>query len=113
MSPRALLYILLTLLRSVGGFFVHWYTRGSGLYWHSVLDFFEELERMVSLRITIANWYRPLYGDYTRLGMFIGIPIRIGRIVLSLALYAFLLVFFATLYGLYLATPVFLLSRLA
>ncbi len=113
MNPRIVVYILTTLLGKIGRFFVHWYVNGTRVFWHSVLDFFAELERMLSLRITLANWYRPLYGDYTRFGMVIGIPIRLGRVFLSAALYAFLFACFAVVYGLYLAIPPFLLSRLA
>ena len=112
MGLSALTYILGRILGAVGRFFAHWYTKGSALYWHSVLDFFEELERMVSLRVTIANWYRPLYGDYTRFGMIFGIPVRLVRVMLSAALYAFLFAFFAAAYAGYLALPIFLLSRL-
>ncbi|MDO8558035.1 MAG: hypothetical protein Q7S09_02485 [bacterium] len=112
MSLRAIVYILTVLFRKIGRFFLHWYTNGSRIYWHSVLDFFAELERMISLRITAANWYKPLYGDDTRFGTIVGIPIRLGRMFLSVILYAFLLTFFATAYGLYLAIPIFLLSRL-
>lgn len=112
MGLNIVIYIGITLLGTVTAFFTRWYTNGSRIFWHSVLDFFGELERMVSLRITASNWYRPLYGDYTRLGMVLGIPIRIARIALSLVLYLFLLSFFAVLYILYLAVPVFLLSRL-
>ena len=67
---------------------------------------------MVSLRITAFNWYKPLYGDYTQLGMVLGIPIRVARVFLSAILYAFLFSFFVFVYALYLALPVFLLSRL-
>ena len=105
-------YIFSTILQSIGRFFAHWYTKGSALFWHTVLDFFGELERMVSLRITAFNWYKPLYGDYTQLGMVLGIPIRVARVFLSAILYAFLFSFFVFVYALYLALPVFLLSRL-
>ena len=105
-------YIFSTILQSIGRFFTHWYTKGSALFWHTVLDFFGELERMVSLRITAFNWYKPLYGDYTQLGMVLGIPIRVARVFLSAILYAFLFSFFVFVYALYLALPVFLLSRL-
>ena len=107
-----LTYLFSTILRSIGRFFAHWYTKGSALFWHTVLDFFGELEGMVSLRITAFNWYKPLYGDYTRLGMALGIPIRISRVFLSAILYALLFSFFALVYALYIALPVFLLSRL-
>jgi len=72
-----------------------------------------ELERMVSLRITALNWFRPLYGDYSRLGIAIGIPIRLMRILATLVLYAFVLTFFAAGYAVYLVLPMFLVSRLA
>ena len=113
MSPRVFVYILTTIFRSIGRFFAHWYTQGSGLYWQSVLDFLGELERMVSLRITALNWFRPLYGDYSRLGIAIGIPIRLMRILATLVLYAFVLTFFAAGYAVYLVLPMFLVSRLA
>lgn len=112
MTYRPATYVIAEVLKSVGGFFLHWYTNGSRVYWHSVLDFFEELERMVSLRVTAVNWYKPLYGDYTRFGVVFGVPVRLTRLFFSAALYAFLFAFFAAAYALYLLTPIFLISRL-
>jgi len=112
MSFQVISYVCFTVLRRIGRFFLHWYTEGSRLYWHSVMDFYGELERMLSLQVTLANWYRPLYGDYSRLGMFIGIPVRLGLIIFTSLLYAFLFVCFLAAYLLYLGVPVFLLSRL-
>jgi len=112
MSFAFFAYLASDVLHSIGRFFVHWYSGGSVLFWRGVLGFFEELERIVSLRITAFNWYKPLYGDYTRLGMVLGIPIRLVRVFLSAILYAFVFSFFTLTYALYITLPVFLLSRL-
>jgi hypothetical protein len=113
MRPSIFAYILSAIFRKIGRFFTHWYGSGSLIFWHSVLDFFSELERMMSLRITAANWYKPLYQDYSRAGVFIGIPIRLGRILVTTAIYLFLAAFFTVAYLIYLSVPIFLISRLA
>jgi len=111
--PRfVIFYIAFTILQKIWRFFLHWYANGSRAFWLTVLEFLEELEKAISLRITVYNWHKPLYNDYSALGYAIGVPIRTLRIVLSAALYALLLVFFAMLYLVWLATPIFLVSRL-
>ena len=112
MTPAVLTYILSTILNKIWGFFIHWYTEGSRGYWHFVLDYLTEVDRFISLRIMLANWYKPLYGDYTRMGRAVGIPIRLFRIVVGIVFYAIVSMVFAIGYAAYLALPIFLLSRL-
>lgn len=112
MTPQVLTYILVTAIRAIGRFFAHWYTEGSRNWWHFLLDYINEMERLISLRIMLVNWYKPLYGDYTRMGRAVGIPIRLFRIVVGITFYSVVFAVFAVAYAVYLALPIFLLSRL-
>ncbi|MDP3963180.1 MAG: hypothetical protein Q8Q39_01650 [bacterium] len=112
MSLAAIVYIFNTIIRKIFGFFYHWYTEGSRGYWQFVMEYLTEIDRFISLRIMLANWYKPLYGDYSRAGRLIGIPIRLFRITVGIAFYAIALAMFAAAYALYVALPLFLLSRL-
>lgn len=112
MLAFAPLYLIYRLAYEILAFFKHWYWDSFLLVNKRIRRFLARIDRTVALRITLRNLFQPLYQDYTMLGYTLGLLFRSVRIVLGGALYAVLMLIIFALYALWLAIPLFLLSKL-
>lgn len=112
MLSFAPLYLIYRLAYEILAFFRHWYWDSFWVVSKRLHRFLARIDRTVALRITLRNLFQPLYQDYTMLGYTLGFLFRSVRIVLGAALYAVLMLIIFALYALWLAIPLFLLSKL-
>jgi len=79
-------------------FLHHWYVHGLRNLTHAFLNFFENIDRTLALRITAKYFFQPLYKDYSFLGRILGIVFRTFRISIGLVIYVFFGVIFILVY---------------
>lgn len=94
-------------------FFRHWYIDGFIRWAHWVWNALERLDRVLALRITARNWYKPLYQDYTIAGYFFGFLFRMLRIFVALVVYLSLFLLAASLFLFWSAIPIYAIYQVA
>ncbi|MDD5626524.1 MAG: hypothetical protein PHW01_00705 [Patescibacteria group bacterium] len=68
--------IILDLVKEIAYFPLWWYSRGVEKYWQWAWDRIKNWDDFLAFRIMFLNLYRPLYGDYSLVGILIGPVIR-------------------------------------
>ena len=95
----SLVYLLTHLGGRVLDFFRHWYFYGFLKATHLSYNALERLDQIFALRITVKNWFQPLYQDYSVIGYLWGFIFRTVRILAALLVYG---IFMAASLGLFL-----------
>jgi len=99
--------IILDLAKEIAYFPLWWYSRGVKKYWQWARDRIKNWDDFLAFRILLLNLHRPLYGDYSLVGILIGPVIRtIWFLFLLLPMLIGLLLFVVLFIG-YLAIPPF------
>lgn len=111
-SNVSLVYLLTHLGRRVLDFFRHWYWHGFLRAIHWSYNFLERLDRIFALRITIKNWFQPLYQDYSVIGYLWGFVFRTVRILAALLVYGVFLAASLGLFLLWAAIPLFVIYNI-
>ncbi len=93
----------------ISDFFHHWYIDASKVFFHKFISFLESLDQAIAMRVTLKYFFQPLFKDYTFIGRILGVVFRTGRILMGLAIYAFILAIFLAIYALWLSAPVIML----
>lgn len=75
---------------------------------HTAIRMLESLDRTLALRITLRHFFEPLYGDRTTIGYTLGIPFRLARVLIALALYLFILALALFVFVLWALLPFFI-----
>jgi len=86
-----------------------WYSHGAGKYWQWAWKRIKQTEKVLAFQIMLQNIYRPLYGDYSFIGILIGPVIRIFWLILISIGMLSVLLFSAGLFLVYLFLPPFCL----
>ncbi|MBI4992372.1 MAG: hypothetical protein HZB99_04105 [Candidatus Harrisonbacteria bacterium] len=108
----SLVYIFTHLGKRILGFFGHWYINGFLRIVHWTYNILEKLDRYFALRITMKNWFQPLYQDYTPIGYLWGFTFRTVRILISLIVYAVIIFLSASVYILWAAVPIYVIYKI-
>jgi hypothetical protein len=108
----SLVYLLTHLGRRILDFFRHWYIDGFFKAMHWLLNFFERLDRIFALRITLKNLFQPLYRDYTLIGYLWGFVFRIIRIIVGLVVYLFVLLASLALFLIWTTIPIYVIYQI-
>lgn len=101
----ALVYLAHRFVYRVLDFFHHWYVDGSHVFLRRFVTVFTGLEQSFAIRTTLTHFFEPLYKDYSMVGRILGIPFRVGRVLLGGAFYALFVMVFAAVYVVWLAAP--------
>jgi len=91
-------YLVVRFFFRIGDFFHHWYVDSSRWFFNKFISFLEGLDRFFGVKINLANFFRPLYGDYTIIGRAMGVIFRTIRIVLGSIAYVFFSAVFLLVY---------------
>lgn len=105
------IYIFIQALGALGSFFRHWYLGGFYVFAHRLTSVIVALEQTFALRVTLRNLFKPLYQDYTVMGVVLGFIFRPLRLLIGGLLYVFVALLCAVLYGVWAAIPVFLFVK--
>lgn len=93
-------------------FFRHWYIRGFLNFSHKAVEVLEGLDQTFALKITIRNFFAPLFGDYTILGRILGFIFRSGRIFIGSIVYSIVILFFIVAFSFWAFIPVFIIFKI-
>ncbi len=77
------IYLIQKLIQRIAEFFEHWYVHSFVFLSTELVDFLTNLDQTFALKITVRNWSKPLYQDYTPLGYILGFIGRTGRIIIA------------------------------
>jgi hypothetical protein len=93
-------------------FFVHWYGHSFFIIGDAAIRTLEYFDRIFAVKIQLRNFLLPLYGDYSPIGRFFGVFFRSLRILIALALYIFISIWFLAAYILWAAIPMYFMMRI-
>jgi hypothetical protein len=111
MSSISLVYIVIRAVSSVVAFFRHWYLGGFFAFVHRCVLVITSLDQTFALRVTMRNLFKPLYQDYTMLGIILGFVFRPLRLIAGGIVYAVIVLVFVALYAVWAAIPLFLIVK--
>lgn len=98
-------YLLYRSLFRFSDFFHHWYVDGSKVFFHGLISALEKADKLFAVGINLRFFFRPIYGDYSVIGRFLGVIFRAVRIIIGTAFYLLLLAVFLPIYFLWLLIP--------
>tara|TARA_Y100000310_G_scaffold326100_1_gene390521 strand:+ start:109 stop:456 length:348 start_codon:yes stop_codon:yes gene_type:complete len=112
MDVMVLVYLSHRVLYRVVEFFRHWYVKGFRIYWNFIVHALHAFDQVFAWKITLKHVFEPLYKDYSAVGYALGIPFRIGRIILGSIVYVLFLFAAGIVYLLWLLIPPYILIRI-
>lgn len=92
-------------------FLRHWYVKSLKIYSNFIIDRLNQMDRFFAWRITLKNFFKPLYGDYSIIGYAMGFVFRSLRLVIATIFYGFVFFIAVVLYLIWLVLPVYALWR--
>ena len=107
----SLVYLANRFLYRVTEFLRHWYINAIFIISHKTTNLLERLDRRLALKITLRNWLRPLYQDYTFIGYVLGIVFRTLRIMAGIMIYLIVIAAAIAFYFVWAATPFWIIYR--
>lgn len=111
-SNLSLVYLFTHLGRRVLDFFRHWYYHGFLRATHWTYNILERLDRIFALRITVKNWFQPLFQDYSLIGYLWGFIFRTARIFAALAAYGIVILAALGIFILWALIPPFVIYKI-
>lgn len=106
------IYLIKNLLLSILLFFKHWYWGGFQSIYGKALGIIRDLEKNLAIRINLRFIFQPLYQEYNIYGYFLGFIFRTFRIIVGGLAYVFIMAFFALIYLLWAAFPIFIAYKI-
>lgn len=103
-------YILKRGLFRIKEFLHHYYIDGTRFLFYKFINFLENMDRSIAFRITLKNYFVPLYRDYTFMGRILGIIFRSIRLLLGGITYLFIGIVFLLLVLFWLLVPIILVA---
>jgi len=93
-------------------FWRHWYVGGFKIGSNIFLSLLEKLDRKVVLRITLKNFFQPLYQDRSFIGYFLGIIFRSIRLFFGGIFYLLVAILALAVYLFWLAIPLLIIFEI-
>lgn len=91
---------------------LYWYVESFGKIYGAYLRTLEHLEGQIAVRDTARNISKPLFQDYTYQGRFIGVLLRLSRIVVGIFLYSLIMAVYLLAYLIWLLFPFICLASI-
>ena len=108
----AFIYIINRFFYRFIEFWRHWYVGGFKIGSHIFLSLLEKLDRKVALRITLKNFFHPLYQDRSFIGYFLGIIFRSIRLFFGGIFYLFMAIIAVAIYLFWFAVPLLIIFEI-
>ena len=83
----SLIYLANRFVYGIIDFLNHWYIGSFLVVSDFMLNLFEQLDYVFALRVTLKNFFKPLYQDKTIIGYILGFFLRTGRVLVALVVY--------------------------
>jgi len=108
----AVLYLTEKFFGGIFEFFYHWYKESFLRYSNFVINVLEKFDKTLALKVTLKNFFQPLYQDYTVLGYILGFIFRFFRVIIAVIVYVCLLSIALFLYLIWVLIPPFLIYKI-
>lgn len=105
-----LVYLTQRFFYRIWMFLSHWYLDGFRFFWGRGVRALETLDRFWALKITLKNFFEPLYQDHTAIGHILGFIFRFFRVATAAALYFLIIALALILYVLWGLVPVLIIN---
>jgi len=102
----ALTYLVQRFFYRIFIFLRNWYVGSARLFFRETMAILEGFDRTIALRATAANFFKPLYQDYSAIGRILGLVFRSGRIVIGAGIYAVVIACAAALFVAWALLPI-------
>lgn len=109
---QALKFVLIDLIGDVFYFPVWWYTEGLRKIVRFSLNQIRDMEKSLALRVWLANFFVPMYGQYDWQGRLISVFMRFAQIIYRIIVIIFWSILIALLFLIYLILPFFVLIQI-
>lgn len=93
-------------------FIRHWYVGGFRAISHHTLTVLAALDQGIAFPVTLRNFGKPLYGDYTPMGRVLGFLFRSFRIAIGAVIYPIVFGVAAALYLVWALIPAYIAVRI-
>lgn len=93
-------------------FFRNWYLGGFSRFMAVFYGTLHRLDREFAVAINAKNLFKPLYGDFSALGYFLGFIFRALRVLAGSAVYAVVAAVFLMLFAAWAALPLFAIYKI-
>jgi hypothetical protein len=103
-------YILKRGLFRIKEFLHHYYIDGTRFLFDKFIGFLENIDRSVAFKITLKNFFVPLYRDYSIIGRILGVIFRSIRLLFGAIIYSVLGIFFLLLILFWFLVPIILVA---
>ncbi len=108
----AFIYIINRFFYRLADFWRHWYVGSFKITSHVFLSLLERLDRTMAFKITLKNFFQPLYQDRSFIGYFLGFIFRSCRLILGGIFYLFVAILALAIYLFWLAIPVLIIFEI-
>lgn len=103
-------YIIKRGLFRIKEFLHHYYIDGTRFLFYKFINFLESIDRSVAFKITLKNFFVPLYRDYSIIGRILGVIFRSMRLILGAVVYSILGIIFLLLILFWFLVPIILVA---
>ena len=108
----AFIYITNRFFYRFADFWRHWYFGSFKIASYIFLSLLEKLDRKMALKITLKNFFQPLYQDRSFIGYFLGIIFRSFRLFFGGIFYLIAALFALAIYLLWLIIPILIIFEI-
>ncbi len=105
-------YLVVSFFRQIWDFIYDWYAGGFFAVGHHLLNILRQMDQVFGWRANAANFFQPLYQDYSAIGYVFGIIFRFGRLIVASAVYLFVFILATAIYVFWATIPAYLVYRL-
>lgn len=106
-------YLLKRFVYRILSFFRHWYADGFLAITRGALNSLELFDRFFALKVSVKNWFQPMYGDYSFISRVMGASFRTGRIFSALIFYLVFCLLALALFLAWAAIPLWAIYQIA
>jgi hypothetical protein len=107
---NAVTYLIARFFLSIWGFVWHWYVDGFWRVTKKAIAMLSSLDRTFALRLTLRNFFRPLYQDHTIPGHVFGFFFRTIRVALAILSYIIVVLGAIVVYVVWALLPFYILA---
>jgi len=106
---NAVTYLTLRFFSNFLGFVRHWYKDGFIKIIEKTVKVLEAADRTLALKITLINFFKPLYQDYTIPGFIFGFFFRSLRVIIAIVAYGAVIAAAAAIFVAWALLPVYII----
>lgn len=108
----AFIYIVNRIFYRFVDFWRHWYVGSFKIAGHILLSLLEKIDKRIALKITLKNFFQPLYQDRSFIGYCLGFIFRTIRLFFGGVSYLFIIILGLSIYLFWLAIPLLIIFEI-